>query len=184
MAGDFYDYFRSDSGTLYLAVADVAGKGLAASLIMATVKALLPYIATGRTVVETLGELNARLCDQLGPREFVALGAGRLRPAERPARAGQRRPARPLRAARRPAAKAARGAAAAAAARGAPRARLPPVTTTLEPGDRLLLLTDGLPEAPVEGEPLGYQRLPLHFEPAAATRGEAGRRRPAPGSTA
>lgn len=164
VAGDFYDYFRSESGTLYLAVADVAGKGLAASLIMATVKALLPYIASGRTVVETLGELNARLCDQLGPREFVALALASFDPASGKlelANAGlpdpyllrRRQPPRPLE---------------------APLPRLPlgvrrglayaSVATTLEPGDRLLLLTDGLPEAPVAGEPLGYQRLPLYFD--------------------
>ena len=34
------------------------------------------------------------------------------------------------------------------------------VEARLEPGDRLLLLTDGLPEAPIaEGEPLGYEAL-------------------------
>lgn len=168
VAGDFYDYFRSDSGTLYLAVADVAGKGLAASLIMATVKALLPYIASGRTVTETLGELNSRLCDQLGPREFVALAlaafdprTGRLELANAglpdPYVLRRGAPPRPLE---------------------APFPRLPlgvrrgliyaAAETILAPGDRLLLLTDGLPEAPVDGEPLGYQRLPTHFDPPAA----------------
>lgn len=169
VAGDFYDYFRSDSGTLYVAVADVAGKGLAASLIMATVKALLPYIATGRTVTETLAELNARLCDQLGAREFVALALAAFDPATgrlELANAGLpdpyllRRGEAPL-------------------PLEAPLPRLPlgvrrglayaAIEATLDPGDRLLLLTDGLPEAPVDGEPLGYQRLPGHFEPPGGT---------------
>ena len=173
VAGDFYDYFRSPSGTLYLAVADVAGKGLAASLIMATVKALLPYIASGRTVVETLAELNARLCDQLGPREFVALAlaafepkSGRLELANAglpdPYLLRPGAPPRPLE---------------------APLPRLPlgvrrglgyaSIVTRLEPGERLLLLTDGLPEAPVGGEPLGYERLPLLFDHPAEPEGGA-----------
>jgi serine phosphatase RsbU (regulator of sigma subunit) len=34
------------------------------------------------------------------------------------------------------------------------------VTASLEPGDRLLLFTDGLAEAQLkDGEPLGYERL-------------------------
>ena len=37
VAGDFYDHFPLDDGSLRLAVADVAGKGMAASLIMAFV---------------------------------------------------------------------------------------------------------------------------------------------------
>lgn len=164
VAGDFYDYFRSDSGTLYVAVADVAGKGLAASLIMATVKALLPYIASGRSVTGTLAELNARLCDQLGPREFVALALAAFDPRSgrlELANAGLPDPY-VLRAGARP------------APLEAPWPRLPlgvmrglaynSVTTTLEPGERLLLLTDGLPEAPVAGEPLGYDRLPSYFD--------------------
>lgn len=167
VAGDFYDHFRSPDGKLYLAVADVAGKGLAASLIMATVKALLPYIASGRSVVEALGELNTRLCEQLGPREFVALALAAYDPATgrlELANAGlpdpyvlrPGLPPMPLE---------------------APFPRLPlgvrqglgyaAVVKTLEIGDRVLLLTDGLPEAPLEGEPLGYERLPRYFDHAA-----------------
>lgn len=164
VAGDFYDYFRSAEGTLYVAVADVAGKGLAASLIMATVKALLPYIASGRSVVDTLGELNARLCDQLGPREFVALALAAFDP--RSGRLELANAGLPDPYVLRPGAL--------PAPLEAPLPRLPlgvwrglgyrSVITTLEPGDRLLLLTDGLPEAPVGGEPLGYQRLPTYFD--------------------
>jgi serine phosphatase RsbU (regulator of sigma subunit) len=34
-----------------------------------------------------------------------------------------------------------------------------PLTTRLETGERLLFLSDGIPEAPVKGEPLGYERV-------------------------
>jgi hypothetical protein len=42
VAGDFYDLVPLDDGSVVVVVADVAGKGLGASLIMASVKAVLP----------------------------------------------------------------------------------------------------------------------------------------------
>jgi serine phosphatase RsbU (regulator of sigma subunit) len=41
VAGDFYDWMLSDAGTLTLTVADVMGKGIAASLVMASLRAAL-----------------------------------------------------------------------------------------------------------------------------------------------
>lgn len=73
VAGDFYDVFEVGEDHVSVVVADVAGKGMAASLIMATVKARLPLIATGRDAEETLRELNRRLVLELSPREFVAM---------------------------------------------------------------------------------------------------------------
>ena len=73
VAGDFYDVFRRGDGTVGVVVADVAGKGLGASLIMASVKAKLPLFAAERSVAQTLDALNENLLSELGPREFVAL---------------------------------------------------------------------------------------------------------------
>ncbi|MEM1205004.1 MAG: PP2C family protein-serine/threonine phosphatase [Acidobacteriota bacterium] len=160
VAGDFYDYFQLPDGRLRIAVADVAGKGMAASLIMATVKAILPLVAEERSVVETMRELNRRLAADLAPREFVALAlagfdpeTGRLELAN----AGLPDPyvltadgdVRPLEVA---------------------MPRLPlgvrrevdygSAEAELAPGDRLVMLTDGLPEAPDQnGEPIGYEAL-------------------------
>ncbi len=159
VAGDFYDYFRLPDGRLRIAVADVAGKGMAASLIMATVKAMLPLIAAERSVVETLRELNRKLAGELAEREFVALAlagydprTGRLELAN----AGLPDPylLSPD----------------GTAAIEVPMPRLPlglrrevayrSVEVALAPGDRVLFLTDGLPEAPsAAGEPLGYKAL-------------------------
>ena len=55
VAGDFYDIFQLPDGAVGIVVADVAGKGVGASLIMATVKTALPFLAAGRSVAETLG---------------------------------------------------------------------------------------------------------------------------------
>ncbi len=169
VAGDFYDVFPQANGSLGLVVADVSGKGVAASLVMASVKAALPLLAADRSVAETLAALNAQLLEQLGPREFVAVCYGRYDPASGElefANAGlpdpyllrPGAPPRPLEV-------------------DGPRLplglRAGQVYETLrarvEPGERLLMLTDGLPEAVTGGEPLGYERLE---EVLAAGRGD------------
>src|SRR5436305_11412133 len=82
VAGDFYDVFRLADGAVGLTVADVAGKGMAASLIMASAKARLPLLAADRPAEETLRELNRTLAAELSPREFVALAFVRYDPAQ------------------------------------------------------------------------------------------------------
>jgi hypothetical protein len=161
VAGDFYDVFPLAGGALGLVVADVAGKGMAAALIMASVKATLPFLAAERSPEQVLRELNRRLAAELSPREFVALAYARFDPASGglcltnaglpdpyllPLAGG---PAQPL---------------------GVPGPRLPlgvrreveyrSLDLVLAPGERLLFLTDGLPEAPLkDGGPLGYAAL-------------------------
>ena len=66
VAGDFYDVLQRADGTVALVVADVAGKGFAASLIMASAKAMLPFITAEGSVAESLTELNRRLAIELG----------------------------------------------------------------------------------------------------------------------
>ncbi len=160
VAGDFYDVLRHDDGSVDLVVADVAGKGFAASLIMASVKAMLPFVTGEGGVAESLADLNRRLAPELGRGEFVALALARYRPSERQVelanagapdpylvRAGQ--PPQPL---------------------SVPGPRLPlgirpqvayaSRTAELVSSDSFVLLTDGLPEArDAGGEPLGYQAL-------------------------
>lgn len=159
VAGDFYDVFRLHDGALGLVVADVAGKGIAASLIMATVKARLPLLAAERSVAATLDALNERLLDELSSREFVALAYCRFEPSSGAlelAVAGLPEPYLI--------------GAAGARALEVPGPRFPlgvrrglryeTLRTTLAPGERLLLCTDGLAEAPLPtGEPLSYETL-------------------------
>jgi serine phosphatase RsbU (regulator of sigma subunit) len=162
VAGDFYDVFSLPDGAVGLVVADVAGKGMGAGLIMATAKAALPFLAAERPlkVDEVLREANRRLKTRLEAREFVALTYARYEPKTgrfELANAGLPDPyvlspgATPR-------------------AVSAPGPRLPlgvraevayeKVSGTLARGERLLLLSDGLPEAPTSaGEPLGYERF-------------------------
>jgi hypothetical protein len=172
VAGDFYDVFRLADGALGIVVADVSGKGMGASLIMASVKAVLPFVAEGRSAAATLTELNCRLARELTAREFVALAYARFEPATGAlelANAGLPDPyllrggaVDPL---------------------SVPGPRLPlgarsevayeSLALEVRPGERLLLLTDGLPEAPTSaGQPLGYEALARLLPVAAATPGD------------
>jgi hypothetical protein len=81
VAGDFYDSFLLPDGAVGVAVGDVAGKGMAAALIMASVKAMLPLVAAERSAAATLREVNRRLAAELPGREFVALALARFDPA-------------------------------------------------------------------------------------------------------
>ena len=160
VAGDFYDIFHLADGSLGAVVADVSGKGIGASLVMASVKAVLPLIAAGRTVEETLGELNEKLKRELGKREFVALAYARYEPATgtvRFANAGLPDPYLVR-------------ADGVHSAISTPGPRLPlgvksnlvyeAAEITLDRGERLLLYSDGLPEATLENdEPMGYEML-------------------------
>jgi sigma-B regulation protein RsbU (phosphoserine phosphatase) len=160
VAGDFFDILRRADGSVDVIVADVAGKGFAASLIMASVKAMLPFVTAENGVAESLVQLNGRLATELGRGEFVALTLARYSPSERKVelsnagapdpyliRPGE--PAQPL---------------------SAPGPRLPlgvreqvayaSRNLVLADDQSLLLLTDGLPEArDADGEPLGYEVL-------------------------
>jgi len=82
VAGDFYDVFHLADGTVGLVIADVSGKGIGASLIMASVKAVVPLVAAGRSAAETLTHLNRKLSAELAARDFVALCFARYDPAD------------------------------------------------------------------------------------------------------
>ncbi len=160
VAGDFFDVLQHGDGSVGIVVADVAGKGFGASLVMASVKAMTPFVADGRGVAETLRELNRRLCGELGRGQFVALAYARIAPATgvvELANAGMPDPfvVRP-------------GAPPVAFEADGPRLPLGlrsevpyrSARRTLAAGERLLLFSDGIPEARhPAGDPLGYDGL-------------------------
>ena len=158
VAGDFYDVLRHDDGSVGIVIADVSGKGLGASLIMASVKAVLPFVADG-SVDGTLSKLNHRLASQLGKREFVALAYARFQPSTgklQIANAGMPDPyvisngsAFPISVAGERLPLGARS-----------DTRYDSMEVQLQRGDRFFLVSDGIPEASrANGDPFGYDAL-------------------------
>ena len=158
VGGDFYDVLRLTGDATAIVAADVSGKGIAAALIMASCKAMIPFLAGSGGAADVMHALNASLCAQLQRREFVAMvfvrfdtrsgraeivnagmpdpliiGAGIVQPV---VCGGDRLPL--------------------GAMRGA---SYESTTITLGRGERLLLFSDGLPEATVDGAPIGYERV-------------------------
>jgi serine phosphatase RsbU (regulator of sigma subunit) len=158
VGGDFYDVLRLTDGATAVIAADVSGKGIAASLIMASCKAMIPFLASAGSAADVMDALNASLCEQLRRREFVALVFVRFDPRSGRAEianagmpdplitgdgnaravvcAGDRLPLGALRA-----------------------ARYDSTSISLAAGQSLVLFSDGLPEAHVDGTPLGYERI-------------------------
>jgi serine phosphatase RsbU (regulator of sigma subunit) len=157
VAGDFYDFVPLGKDRLLLVLADVSEKGIEAGRIMATVKAIIPILAAEQSnPAPLLGRLNERLAGQLPRREFVAIALA-IYDAERGsmtiANAGLPDPL--LLSSMQ------------SIAVSGPRYPIgirknlnyESVTVPITPADRLIFFTDGLPEAIVNGEPLGYEPL-------------------------
>lgn len=79
LGGDFYDFIALGDEDLGMAVADVSGKGVAASLIMAAVRAALRAQTDNvYYLYEVVRRINTMLCRDTLPTEFVTLFYGVL----------------------------------------------------------------------------------------------------------
>jgi len=154
VGGDFYDVLRIGDDQSAIIAADVSGKGIAASLIMASCKAMIPFLAASGGAAEVMRELNARLCEQLQRREFVAMVLVRFDSATGTAEIVNAGMPNPLLAGRPVVCTGER------LPLGAMRsARYESTTIAIAPGERLLLFSDGLSEATVDGAPIGDERV-------------------------
>jgi serine phosphatase RsbU (regulator of sigma subunit) len=81
VSGDYYDFFPAMNRLVGFCIADVAGKGMPASLIMAgfraTLRTVAPFSASARQMVLRLNQI---LLDTVRPQDFVTTFVGVLNP--------------------------------------------------------------------------------------------------------
>ncbi|HSD27072.1 MAG TPA: SpoIIE family protein phosphatase [Vicinamibacteria bacterium] len=149
VGGDSYDWIPLDGGRLALVVADVAGKGAPASLLMASVHASVRALAGTTAPARLVERLNRFLCASTPTSRFVTLFYAELDPATRRltyVNAGHVPPYR-----------IARDGVVSRLAGGGPALGLLPDASyeagdvDLEPGDVVAVVTDGVTEATAAG---------------------------------
>jgi serine phosphatase RsbU (regulator of sigma subunit) len=160
VGGDFFDYFDIDDNRICFLIADVSGKGTPAALFMMTAKTMIKdYALTHGSTAEIFTAVNARLCENNDAGMFATAWIGILDTrtmALQYTNAGHNYPVFQR--------------------RGQPCAEMKKVhglflagmeftqyrqsELQLEPGDRLLLYTDGIVEAHNRADDLyGMERL-------------------------
>ena len=147
VGGDFYDFFFVDNDHMGLVIADVSGKGIPAALFMMRAKTALRNLAeSGREPAEILFRANNTLCDGNDAEMFVTawigiidLGTGEMRCAN----AGHEYPMI-MRAGGEYALFKDKHGLALGAMEGV---KFTGYEMKLNPGDRLFVYTDGIPEA-------------------------------------
>ena len=79
VGGDFYDYFLIDDDHLCMVIADVSGKGVPAALFMMASKIILQSVAMlGGTPAEILTKTNEAICSNNEAQMFVTVWLGIL----------------------------------------------------------------------------------------------------------
>ncbi len=160
VGGDFYDFFLIDDDHLYMAIADVSGKGIPAALFMMVSRIVLAHNARlGRSPGEILEETNTGLCDHNEEEMFVTVWVGILEISTgrlTAANAGHEYPVL-----KKPDGSFAllkdRHGLVLGAMEGS---RYREYELILEPGTKLFLYTDGVPEATdAEGRLFGSERM-------------------------
>lgn len=159
VGGDFYDFLYFEDGRLGMVIGDVTDKGVPAALVMATTRSILRTAAqSDASPGQVLRQANNLLCPDIPPKMFVTCLYGILDPVSgrlRYANAGHDLPYQ----------RHADGSVTELRARGMPLGLMPEMQyeeneTRLEPGDSMLLYSDGLVEAHnPEREMFGFPHL-------------------------
>ena len=147
VSGDFYDYFLIDDDHLGIVIADVSGKGVPAALFMMVSKVILQSCAMlGRSAGETLTKTNEAICSNNKAEMFVTvwlgileLSTGRMTAAN----AGHEYPILKRAGGDYELFRERHG----LVIGGMEGTEYPEYELQLNPGDRLFLYTDGVPEA-------------------------------------
>ncbi len=79
VAGDYFDFIKVDDDSLIIVMADVSGKGVAASLIMANIQAALKVLAgSNLSHIDIVNKLNEVVYENTGSDKFVTFFIGFL----------------------------------------------------------------------------------------------------------
>ena len=77
VGGDFYDFFLVDQNRIALVIADVSGKGIPAALFMMRAKTgIRDLVESGRNPAEVLARANSMLCEGNDAEMFVTVWIG------------------------------------------------------------------------------------------------------------
>jgi len=158
LAGDFYDFIRLPDENLGVAICDVVGKGVRASLLMASIRASLrAHAANIYEISEVLAKVNGDLCAQTVSSDFATLFYGVIDLSRRRFTYSNAGHTQPLLAREGQVRYLATGGAVLGVDEGL---RWAQDTLELQPGDVILAHTDGLHEAVnFQDEPFGRQRV-------------------------
>ena len=64
ISGDYYDFFMFSETKIGVVIADVAGKGIPAALLMANLKSVIAqHVSSDKSPVETIRQLNVTICE-------------------------------------------------------------------------------------------------------------------------
>jgi len=159
VGGDYYDVLEFDDATLGLCIADVAGKGLPAALLMSNLQAAVRGLASPSLASDGLcGRLNSLVCHNTGNDRFITFFYAQL---DGPARllrytnAGHNAPILLRRDGSHQRLEAGGGVLGVF-----PNQAFAAGTAQLMPGDRVIFFTDGVTEAyDAAGEEFGEARL-------------------------
>jgi phosphoserine phosphatase RsbU/P len=170
VSGDYYDVIARPDGRIYFVIADVSGKGITAALVMASLAtAFSIFVAGDPAPADLVRALNTTLAPKTAPTKFATLVAGVLDPATGRVDFTNAGHVPPL----------------VITATGAAELKstdmvvglfaAAPYRTqslTLQPGDSLVMFTDGVTEAENEAEeqlgiePVATLAATLHHTPA------------------
>ena len=160
VGGDFYDFFLVDEDHLCLIMADVSGKGVPAALFMMACKIILGnYVMLGQTPGQVLETANAAVCATNKDDMFVTVWIGILvlkTGLLTAANAGHEYPVLLQPGGKWEVVRDRHG----FVVGGMPDVRYREYTIQLQPGSRLFLYTDGVPEATNSaGHMFGMERM-------------------------